>query len=181
MKKSRKGFTLVELLIVIAILGALSAAMATSVTGATAKAKAATIASNVNTCISAARLYAINKAGDDLAETTADNVMYESLPTWKDFSTATIKYENVTDGKGIDGWAIQVDFSGDSESDAIAGELLKIPGFKKSYSSASDASGTEIIKQAVAASGSGENAVAAQDGVYTFKVKLTSGQIVAAD
>ncbi len=57
MKRTRKGFTLVELLIVIAILGTLSAAMSVSVIGSTAKAKAATIASNVEACVNAAALY----------------------------------------------------------------------------------------------------------------------------
>lgn len=85
MKRTRKGFTLVELLIVVAILATLSAAMTMAVSGSTAKAKAATIASNVNACINAARLYAINNAGDDLDKLTADDVLYESMPTWKDF------------------------------------------------------------------------------------------------
>ena len=43
MKKLRKGFTLVELLIVVAILGSLSAAMSLSSGRATASAKASTI------------------------------------------------------------------------------------------------------------------------------------------
>ena len=46
MKKARKGFTLVELLIVVAILGILSVSMMMSVGGTTAKAKASMIASN---------------------------------------------------------------------------------------------------------------------------------------
>ena len=168
MKKFRKGFTLVELLVVIAILGALAAAMSTSVTGATAKAKAATIANNVAACITAARLYAINNVEIDLTTKTADDVLFDCLPSWKDYSTGNIKYENVTDGKGIDGWAITVDFSGDPEKDAIVDELTKINGFKNLYATA-DATGTAIVTKTA-----GETA-----GKYKFKVTLNSGKIEA--
>ena len=173
MKKLRKGFTLVELLVVIAILGALAAAMSTSVTGATAKAKAATIANNVAACITAARLYAINNVETDLTTKTADDVLFECLPSWKDYSTGNIKYENVTDGKGIDGWAITVDFGTDPEKDAIVDELQNIKGFNKSYSSASDAAGTAIVVKNTAA------ADATSNGKYKFQVTLTSGKIEA--
>ena len=173
MKKFRKGFTLVELLIVIAILGTLSAAMSMSVSGATAKAKAATIAANVNACISAARLYAINNAGDDLAKTTADDVLHASLPSWKDFkdTESGISYEALTAeaNKGEANWAITVDFSKDPEKDAIVDELQKIRGFKNSYASAT-ADGVAIVKKA-----EGETA-----GAYKFKVTLNSGKIEAA-
>ncbi len=172
MKKFRKGFTLVELLIVIAILGTLSAAMSMSVQGATARAKAATIANNVTACITAARLYAVNNASDGLANLTADEVLHASLPSWKDFSTGDIKYENVTTGKGIDGWAITVDFSGDSEKDDIRTALVSIRGYGKSYESSSATAenvttytytGTDILPE----------------GKYKFQVTLTSGKIVA--
>ena len=173
MRKVRKGFTLVELLVVIAILGALAAAMSTSVTGATAKAKAATIANNVAECITAARLYAINNVETDLTEKTADDVLFACLPSWKDYSTGNIKYENVTDGKGIDGWAITVDFGTDPEKDAIVDELTTINGFKKSYTEASATDGTAIVTKNTAAAGEDSN------GKYKFQVTLTSGKIEA--
>ena len=168
MKRTRKGFTLVELLVVIAILGALAAAMSTSVTGATAKAKAATIANNVAACITAARLYAINNVESDLTEKTADDVLFECLPSWKDYSTGNIKYANVTDGKGIDKWAITVDFGSDPEKDAIVDELTNINGFKNSYADAK-ATGAAIVKKA-------EGTTA---GSYKFQVTLTTGKIIA--
>ena len=173
MRKVRKGFTLVELLVVIAILGALAAAMSTSVTGATAKAKAATIANNVAACITAARLYAINNVETDLTEKTADDVLFACLPSWKDYSTGNIKYENVTDGKGIDGWAITVDFGTDPEKDAIVDELTKINGFKNSYATADATEGTAIVTKNTAAAGEDSN------GKYKFQVTLTSGKIEA--
>ncbi len=131
MRHVHKGFTLVELLIVIAIIGTLSAMMSVSTSGATAKAKAAAIAANVDACKSAAVLYAIN-ATDDVSEKTADDVLKESIPTWIDFSDGNTKYAAVTgdDGKGSDKWAITVDFSGEPEKVAIRDALRKIKGYK---------------------------------------------------
>ena len=57
MKTTRKGFTLVELLIVIAILGALASMMSLSGTNATASARAATIVSDLKTLKTAALLF----------------------------------------------------------------------------------------------------------------------------
>ena len=170
MKRTRKGFTLVELLIVIAILGALSATMATSVTGATAKAKAAAIASNVDACIGAARLYVANNAGDGLDQLTADEVLFASFPAWKDFNTGTIKYASTTD-KGVDKWAITVDFTTDPDKDGIRDALLNIKGYTKSYTQSGTAgsytyTGAEILGTA-------------ESKAYKFKVTLTSGKIEA--
>lgn len=55
--KLRKGFTLVELLIVIAILGALASMMSLSGTGATASAKASTIVNNLITMKRAMQMF----------------------------------------------------------------------------------------------------------------------------
>ena len=57
MRKMRKGFTLVELLIVIAILGALASMMTLSGTNATTSAEATKIVSNLNTMKSAAMMF----------------------------------------------------------------------------------------------------------------------------
>lgn len=57
MKRTRKGFTLVELLIVVMIIGVLSASMALVNNKATASAKAANIISNLKTMKTAALLY----------------------------------------------------------------------------------------------------------------------------
>ena len=132
MKHVHNGFTLVELLIVIAIIGALSATMSVITTGTTAKAKAAAIASNVEACKSAAVMYTLN-AEEDVSEKTADDVLAEVIKTWKDFSKGAVKYEAVTGdtGKGSDKWAITVDFTGDPEKEAIKTELAKIKGYGK--------------------------------------------------
>lgn len=73
MKKTRKGFTLVELLIVVAIMGVLAAMMSLSAGSSTATAKAAAINNNIHNIKMAAMMYMIQQ-GDSFSETslTAD-------------------------------------------------------------------------------------------------------------
>ena len=136
MKKMRKGFTLVELLIVVAILATLTATMTYSIGGSTAKAKASQIASNVTTFRMIAGLYVANNAGDNISELTADNLMKQELPAWADLSNPetddkVIKYSAV--GTGPENWTINIDFSKDPEKDAIRNALKKIKGYGKYY------------------------------------------------
>ena len=63
MKKTRKGFTLVELLIVIAVLGVLTAMMQLSGTNAAASAKAAAIVNSLQTWRTAVSMYVAENAG----------------------------------------------------------------------------------------------------------------------
>ena len=166
MKRLRYGFTLVELLIVIAIIGALSATMSVVTSGSTAKAKAAAIVSNVEACKSAAVLYVLN-ASVDISDKTADDVLKASVKAWVDFSdqtNGTIKYQAITgsEGQGSDAWAITVDFSGDPEKVNIRTELQKIKGYNKYNNNGSAA---EIITTDTT-------------NGYKFKVMLTTGEVL---
>ena len=74
MRKSRKGFTLVELLIVIAVLGALAASMSLSAKDATPKAQAARILNDFKILKTAVMLY--NFDSRDEGPTTANAITY---------------------------------------------------------------------------------------------------------
>ena len=127
----RKGFTLVELLIVIAILGVLSATMMINVSGSTSGAKASAIATNIAECRRAAALYCYEKGdGGDAnidTSTTAKTVITTYVGTWSDFSTGNIKY--TAEGEGRENWVVKVDFSAETDKDNIATALAKIKGF----------------------------------------------------
>ncbi len=132
MKKARKGFTLVELLIVVAILATLTATMMVSMRGATAKAKAASIAANLESCHTAAMLYYAASGDKDLSEVSADAVLTTYLKTWDKLKGSTASKDAIVytaAGKGVDGWVVNVDFSKDSESKDIAQALHNMKGY----------------------------------------------------
>ena len=135
----RRGFTLVELLIIIAIIGVLSSMMMINATGSTGKAKAMTIANNVASCRTAATLYYSQVLFDsDTNAATTDTVIKKYVGAWDDFANgATIKYTLPNGAEAAtatyEDWAINVDFSGDNEKDEIAEYLVKIPRFSTVY------------------------------------------------
>ena len=158
MKKLRKGFTLVELLIVISILGALSASMAGSMGNATATAKASTIVANIDTCITAAKLFYAENLSDANINSSKDIEFLEEttdyIPNWSKFKeNGNITYSAV-EGAGPSNWAVKVDFTKAPDKENIATALKKIKG----YDATDDA--TKIDAGA-------------------FKVKLMSGTIEA--
>ena len=130
MRNTRKGFTLVELLIVVAILATLTATMMVSMRGATAKAKAASIAANLESCHTAAMLYYAASGDKDLSSVGAEEMLTVNLKTWSKLKGGTgdaITYTAI--GNGPDKWSVNVDFSKDSEAKDIARALNAMRGY----------------------------------------------------
>ena len=178
MKKARKGFTLVELLIVITILGTLAAAMSSTSGDATARAKAASIVANVEACKTAAAIFyndhwddATVKVGDTdtkMSETTAAAFLYEDstyIPNWKDFTTGNIVFTTkvTTADQGRDNWAMTVNFENDAEATNVAKALSKMKGYSGMYTAP------------VAAQG--ETPAVDENAETSFTVNLTTGKI----
>ena len=139
MKRTRKGFTLIELLIVVAIMATLTAAMTVSVSGSTAKAKAATIASNVDAFVRAAATYCADNTDGDISSAKTDDVIGAYIGKWLDLKNgSSVKYEAVDLTKLTTGskwtqdktWCVKVTIS-DSDKTNIIAALEKIPGFGK--------------------------------------------------
>ena len=139
MKKMRKGFTLVELLIVIAVLGVLAAMMGTSAGSASAIAKAAAIHSNIRSIKAAALLYQA-EAGEDFHEddaTEANLKKFVDLQIYRKFSGGTddskddVRYAIVPgvleDETNVleSGAYVVVNFENDGDRDAIVTALSK--------------------------------------------------------
>ena len=131
MKKFRKGFTLVELLIVIAILGTLAAMMSSSTGDATVRAKVSQIVNNIDACKVAAAVYYSDTFDDsdvDLSATSAQDFITTYIPAFADYATGTIKI-TALDNAGRNKWAIQVDFESDPDKERLAELLAKTKGF----------------------------------------------------
>lgn len=129
MKKARKGFTLVELLIVVAILGILSVSMMMAVGGTTAKAKASMIAANFDAArISAAAYFAAHIGDPELGTVSPDTIVAENLTGWADLKNSEkhlIYYG--TGGSNIATLFVSADFNNDPSSSDIVTALARYP------------------------------------------------------
>lgn len=178
MKKARKGFTLVELLIVVAILASLTASMTVAVSGSTAKAKASTIAANVDACVTAVSTYVANNIGVKTTD-TVDAVLLAAIPRWGSFTqndnltkykataaTDDASTTGIDESKDPKQWVLNVSFVDEADAADIATALAGIRGYDKVY--ATDNNG---------ALDSGTNVDLSTNKM--FKVTLYNGKIEA--
>ena len=85
MKKltNKKGFTLIEMLVVIAIIAILVAIIVPTVTSATSKAKAATDAANLRSAMAEANIYVLSNDVDISSSTAVDLTSHVQAVTSK--------------------------------------------------------------------------------------------------
>ena len=139
MKKMRKGFTLVELLIVISIIGALSAGMALSSAKAMSSAKASAIISNMSSARQAGLLYYNAHMNDTPAGEVEFNndVLKEDFIDIDKFSTENLSTRywaySLGQAKGLANaklWLFGCDFSGEPDRDDIAKHIANNPSYR---------------------------------------------------
>ena len=118
-KKNNKGFTLVELVVVIAILGILAAIAVPRFTGSRKKAAVAAHNANVRTLESAYNMY-LADGGEDTTWNKGSDSWEAYLQEWPDIPDLVKNDLNETNGN-YDNYTVEI----------INGEIIVTPGYVK--------------------------------------------------
>lgn len=107
-KKNNKGFTLVELVVVIAILGILAAIAVPRFTGSRKNAAVAAHNANVRTLESAANMYLVD-GGEDTTWNKESDSWKDYLQEWPDIPDLVKNYLNITnDNYTVDNYTVVI-------------------------------------------------------------------------
>ena len=149
----RKGFTLVELLLVIVIIGILAAAMSLAGGSATASAKASTIYNNIRNIKTAALMYQV-QAGNQFKESNVNktalkdfvdldaynNMTSRQVGATREVTANNIMYQVVAGTEAGAGAYVICSFNADGDAKAIANALK---GYQDIRIDTSDSSTTD--------------------------------------
>ncbi len=123
MRRTRKGFTLVELLILVAIWGILSAAMMVATQNATAKARANQIAIDLKTIASGVAVYCADDDTPTLAEFITEDTWNKYL-----FGTKKANYTVAADGTDDTRWIATYNVALEPETETQMDKIKEAAG-----------------------------------------------------
>lgn len=131
-KRSEKGFTMIELIIVIAIMGILMAILAPSFIGMTSNAKASSDLRSVQTIQKQVSIYeaqsekfAAGATVNDVLDALVNSQLLETSATVEVSSSTTLKLQTKDAKLIFEGGILKIDATGTADTDKIFKELAK--------------------------------------------------------